>query len=318
MKKLNIGLYSALALCALTACGQSDSGTAPSAPTTEDSAQVTQSETNNSVEENVSEEVEVIPETTSGELPPLGPKPTATTEVETIILGELYDIYQGQSEKMDIEDFHVSEDGTEVEGGEITEWVEDYLSLVVLQEEKTTTFYVTDETKFNEEVNGKDAWLGLLMDANNVGLGMHPTRFDLEITYSEDEFGNKYIDYVDISMADKYGDSPSVDASSLESSDSDTVKIRYIFAVGDDLMTITTFNGERSDDSSDVEYRITETTGFSSLDSAIVDAQVKDAILSNGSNLSEDLELVCNVYWNEGDTHNDYQNLVHIELVSLG
>lgn len=316
MKKLNMGFYSALALLALSACGQSDSATTTPAPTTGDSAQVTTTQPENAVEETAPEEVEVLPETT--EIPPLGPKPASVTQVETVFMGELYDIYQGQSEKMDIEDFTLSEDGKEVEGGEITEWTEDYLSFVLLHEEKTTTFYVTEETTFNEEAKDKEAWLGLLMEANEAGLGMYPTRFDMEITYSEDEFANKYIDSVEINEVEQYADGETVDISSLEFSDTDTVKIRYIFAVGDDLMTITTFTGERSDESGDVEYRITDSTGFSSLDSAIVDAQVKDAILTNGSNLSEDLELVCNLYWNEGDTHNDYQNLLHIELVSLG
>lgn len=312
MKKLKIGLYSTLALLVLSGCSQETE--TPSTPV-ENSQTVI--DTTIAPTEDVKDDA-VLSEEVVEEIPSLGLKPTETSTVETPFVGEVYDLYQGQAEKIHIEEFSLSEDGTEVEGGEITETVEDYLVLLMLSDDKTTPFYITEETQFNETINSKDVWLSLLTEAKDLGFTMSPTQFDIEISYSEDEFGNYYVDYADITTSDKYSDSPSVDTSAMEYSHTATVKIRYIFAMGDDLMTITTFEGERSDDSSDVEYRITDNTGYSSLDTTILDAQVKDAILSHGSNLSEDLEMICNLYWNADDTHNDYQNLVHIELVSFG
>lgn len=326
MKKLKIGLYSTLALLVLSSCSQqNDTSTEQTTTPPESSSQTTTTDTFSSdTTEDLDENDEIVADDTiatdmdTSETPALGTKPASTSQVETLYFGEVYDIYQGQAEKIEIEEFTLSEDGLEVEGGDITETVEDYLALVMLFEDKTTTFYVTEETQFNEEANSKENWLNLFLEAHELGFKMHPTQFDIEITYSEDEYGNYYIDYAEISTSDKYTDSPAVDTSSIEYTDSATVKIRYIFAVGDDLMTITTFEGERSDDSKDIDYRISENTVYSSLDSSILDAQVKDTILANGSNLSDDLEMLCNLYWNDGDTHNDYQNLAHIELVSFG
>lgn len=318
MKKFKIGLCSTLALLVLSGCSQENDSSdiqTPSAPEGSSQTIVTDVEANDSAEDQV--ETTDDDESTSEETG-LGLKPSGTSVVEETFLGEVYDIYQGQSEKIDIEDFTLSDDGTEVEGGAITETVEDYLALVMLFEGKTTTFYITEETEFNEAVNSKDVWLNQLLEAHEVGFRMFPIQFDIEITYSKDEYGTFYVDYADISTSEKYSDSETVDTSALEYTDSATVKIRYIFAAGDDLMTITTFEGDRSDDSKDIDYRITDNTGYSSLDAAIVDGQVKDTILANGSNLSDDLEMICQVYWNEGDTFNDYQNVVHIELVSFG
>lgn len=321
MKKLKIGLCSSLVLLMLSGCSQEEATAPVQMPsTTVDNSQTTSNDavSSDTTDDSLETDDVVASEVTSSELPPLGQKPTETNDVESPFFGEVYDLYQGQSEKIDIEEFKVSEDGTEVEGGAITETVEDYLALVMLADDKTTTFYVTEETQFNEDIHSKEAWLSLLLEAHDAGFTMFESQFDLEITYSEDKYGNYYIDYADISTVDKYTESDSVDISSLEYSDSATAKIRYIFAVGDDLMTITTFQGDRGDDSMDIEYRISDNTSYSSLDSAILDAQVKDAILSHGSSLSEDMEMLCNLYWNADDTHNDYQNLAHIELVSFG
>lgn len=310
MKNFKIGLCTTLALLVLSGCSQeTDTSSVESTTPPADSAPAT-TDTSDTADDlsgtaEVSEEIG------------LGQKPE-TTAVESSYFGEVYDIYQGQSEKIDIEEFTLSEDGTEVEGGEITETVENYLALVMLFENKNTTFYVTEETQFSDDIHDKETWLNLLFEAHDVGFKMFPTQFDLEITYSEDQYGNFYIDYANITTSEKYADSPTVDTSALEYTDSTTAKIRYIFAAGDDLMTITAFEGDRSDDSQDIEYRITENTGYSSLDTSILDAQVKDTILANGSNLSDDLEMVCQLYWNADDIHNDFQNLLHIELISFG
>lgn len=321
MKKLQIGLCTTLALLVLSGCSQENDTSSNEIPSNSgNSSQTTPVDTDNrdTTDELPGNDNIIVSETDTSELPRLGQKPTETTGVETLFFGAVYDLYQGQSEKIEIEEFTLSDDGTEVEGGEITEILEDYLAFVMLSEDKTTIFYVTEESQFNEEVHSKETWLLQLLEAHEIGFKMFATQFDVEITYSEDKYGNYYIDYADISTSDKYSESPSVDILSLAYTDSATVKIRYIFAVNDDLMTITAFEGERSDDSQDVDYRITDNTGYSSLDSAILDAQVKDTILAHGSHLSDDLEIICNLYWNAGDTHNDYQNLVHIELESFG
>lgn len=317
MKSLKIGLCSALALLALSGCTQEEASvTAPP----EQSTQAEPSPTSPAVEEPST--TDEIVETEAGdaqtEIPVLAEKPGATTVSATLFSGEMYDIYQGQHEKFDIEPFYLDEENNAVKGGAITEWVENYMTLVLVSDNKAATFYVTEESKFNEDVHSKEQWLALLLEAEDVGFQMYPSAFELEITYSEDEFGNRYVDYADVTVSEKYEDAVSVDVSSLDYSDSSAVKIRYIFSVGEDLMTITTYEGERSDDSGDIEYRVTDDTTYSSLDASIVDGQVKDAILANGSNLSDELEMICNVYWVEGDTHNDYQNIVHIELVSFG
>lgn len=320
MKKLKISLYSTLALVMLSSCSQQNdtSKEQTSSETTSNSQTTSDNTPSITTDVTVEKDDVVASEADTSATPALGLKPEVTSAVEISYFGEVYDLYQGQSEKIDIGDFTLSEDGLEVEGGEITERLEDYLTLVMLADEKITPFYVTEETKFNEEVNNKDTWLKLLVEANELGFRMYPIEFYIEIVYSEDEFGNFYVDYADISTSEKYEDGPSVDTSTIDYTDTASVKIRYIFAVGDDLMTITTFEGERSDDSNDVEYRITENTGYSSQEASILDAQVKDAILANGSSLSDDLEMVCNLYWNIDDTHNNFQNLTHIELISFG
>lgn len=319
MKNLKLGLCSALALFALSGCAQTETEQTPVTPSVEQSTQAETTEPGPTTEESTTSESSVDDtDSAEKEIPAFAEKPSSTSVSEVKFIGEMYDIYQGQSEKFDIEPFYLDEEDNEVKGGAITEWVENYMTLVLVSDNKAATFYVTEETEFNEEINSKEIWLSMLLEAEEVGFQMYPSSFQLEITYSEDEFGNRYIDFAEVTVSEKYEDEPSVDVSSVDYSDSSTAKIRYIFAVGDDLMTLTTFEGERSDDSQDIEYRVTDETLYSSLDSSIVDAQVKDAILANGSNLSEELEMVVNLYWVDGDTHNDYQNVAHIELVSFG
>lgn len=295
MKRLNKYLGLTMALLLLTGCSD-QSDPQENSPATTQPAVTTPQETENQQETPTAdaENQEESGTQTEG-------TPDLEENGEGIYTGNgvVYDIYEGQDEKLDFE-----EDGT------VIETLEDYYRLVIYQNGQNITLDVTENTQLSHPDYSQQELLEMMEKDHESGFKIADNEYYLDFSYQLTENGFRYLQEAQVTLNPRYEGAEAADTSLVEYDQVLEGEILYIFAVDNQLMTITTtVSGEK------IDFLVSDSTVFSSEDGNTPDATVRDLILEKGSDAAQGYIISGKFFYKNGE---EYQNLTHFALTSHG